>query len=77
MEIPSGKKKLISANRISMIFLIVGILAMLSITILNGTSSDASKKIDNLIYLMLAIGILLAGILISIISLVKLLERVG
>jgi len=80
MEIPKGekKKKILSLHTISIGLLIIGFIMVIGIILLNVLKvSDANAKIDYLVYLIGAIGILLAGILISLLSLSRLFERVG
>ena len=78
MEIPKGEKKILSLHTIAIVLLIIGFISIMGIILLNVSKvAGADVKIDYVVYLLGGIGILLAGILISLLSLSRLFERVG
>ena len=78
MEV-SGKRNLISTKNVSILLLVIGLalLAFFSMNVATSSDTDIINIVRNQAYLLAAIGILLSGILVILLSLVRFLERVG
>ena len=73
------KRKIISANNIAMIFLIIGFVLVIIhiLLILMNPSANVDTRLRYGVLNAAGLGFLLAGILITLLSMVKILERAG
>ena len=69
------KRKLVSSKNIAILFLIIG-LGIIVVSVL-GTMNNTLSSAVYIPLFMTGIGILLSGILISLLVLIKLFEKVG